>query len=83
MVKVFAEDVAMQMGIELSQVTVVKGRSVDRLDTYLLHLVSGNHEANTVMYQSEFDDLIDGQDYDRMELKLRFALSRLELLLRP
>lgn len=83
MVKVFAEDVAMQMGIELSQVTVVKGRSVDSLDTYLLRLVSGNREANTVMYQSEFDDLIDGQDYDRMELKLRFALSRLELLLRP
>jgi hypothetical protein len=81
MIQEFAADLAAQIGIKLSRVTVVDGRRVGCLDVHLLHLVAHSHKVSVLVYQSELDELQGGSCFERLELKLRAALSRLQMLL--
>lgn len=83
MIQMLAADLAAQMGIKLSRVSVDKGHEVGCMDVYLLNLSSGRHMVSTLVYQSEMDNLQSGVAYDRLDTKIRAALSRLQLLLAP
>ena len=83
MIQEFAADIAKQMGIQLSHVSVVEGRQVGCLDVYLLSLAADDHLVSTLIYQSELDHLQAGTDSGQLEEKIRAALERLQMLLEP
>jgi hypothetical protein len=83
MIREYAEDLATQTGMKLSGVTVVEGRRVGCLDVQLLHLTAENHLVSALVYQSELDELQNGSCCERLETKIRSALSRLQILMEP
>ena len=83
MIKKYAADIAAQMGMQLSRVSVVEGRDIGCLDVHLLKLMSDGQLVSALVYQSELDHLQSGSSCERLELKIRSALSRLQLLLAP
>ena len=83
MIKEYATELATQTGMKLSGVTVVEGRRVGCLDVHLLHLTVDEHMVSALVYQSELDELQNNSCCDRLEMKIRTALSRLQILLEP
>jgi intergrase/recombinase len=81
MIREYVTNFAVQNGIQLSRVQFVEGRSVGCLDVHLLHLVADQHQVSALVYQSELEALQRGTCVDRLDMKLRAALSRLQLLL--
>jgi hypothetical protein len=49
MIKGYSEYLAVQMGIQLSDMPVVEGRDVGCLDVHLLKFHSGVHVSNTLV----------------------------------
>jgi len=76
-------DVATQMGIKLSRVSIVEGRRVGCADVHLLNLAAGGQRVSTLVYQSELDELQSSVSCERLEMKIRTALLRLQMLLEP
>jgi hypothetical protein len=66
------------MGIKLKKITIVDGRDVGCLSVSLLHLSSADQLVSVLVHQSELDDLKNNICCDRLELKVRSALSRLQ-----
>lgn len=84
MIREYTVNLAAQMGIKLSRVSIVEGRKVGCLDVHLLKLAADGQRVSTLVYQSELDGLHSGSSCcERLELKIRSALSRLQLLLAP
>lgn len=83
MIQEYVVDLAAQMGIKLSRVSMVEGRRVGCLDVHLLNLAADGQRVSTLVYQSELDGLQSGSGCERLELKIRSALSRLQMLLEP
>jgi hypothetical protein len=81
MIREYAAELATQSGIQLSQVSVIEGRRVGCLDVHLLHLVSHGKLVSALVYQSELDELQLSSSCDRLEVKIRTALSRLQMML--
>lgn len=81
MIREYVTDLAVQKGIELSEVRLVEGRTVGCLDVHLLHLVTDSHKDSVLVYQSELDALQHGSCTQRLHTKLDTALSRLQKLL--
>ena len=81
MILEYVTNFAVQNGIQLSGVKFVEGRSVGCLDVHLLHLAADNHQVSALVYQSELDALKRGTSVERLDMKLRTALSRLQMLL--
>lgn len=73
----FATDIATQMGIQLSEISVIDGERIGCLDVYLVRLATLNHKSSTLMYQRELDDLANGKPSDGLETKIRSALLRI------
>lgn len=83
MIETFARDIALQMGIQLSRVSIVEGRVVGCLDVHLLNLAAKGQMVSALVYQAELDDLQNGLSSDRLELKIRATLSRLNMMMEP
>jgi hypothetical protein len=83
MIQGYVADIAAQKGIPLLRVSLVEGRTVGCLDVYLLHLAAERQMVSALVYQSELDNLYSGSPCDRLEVKVRVALSRLQMLLNP
>jgi hypothetical protein len=83
MIREYTNNLALQLGIRLSQISVVNGQDVGCLDVYLLHLSSKDKQASVLVYQSELDGLQNGDTGGQLELKVRAALSRLQMSLEP
>lgn len=79
----YAAGLAEQVGIKLSRVSVVEGRRVGCLDMHLLHLAADGQRVSALVSQSELDELQSRSCCERLELKIRAALSRLQVLLEP
>lgn len=77
MIEKYVADLAAEMGIPLSKISVVEGRKVGCLSVHLLHLSSKDNKVSALVHQSELDDLQNDICCDRLELKIRSALSRL------
>jgi hypothetical protein len=83
MVQEYVTDLALQIGIKELKVSVVEGESVGCIDSYLLNISSNGFIVSALVYQSEMDDLDKGLQGERLEIKIRSALSRLKMLLEP
>lgn len=83
MIDEYAADLAAQMGIKLSEISLVEGRDLGCLDVHLLNLAADGHLVSASVYQSELDTLQSGAGCERLELKIRSALLRLQMLLAP
>ena len=81
MIQEYVAALAAQMDIALSRVSVVVGQRVGCLDVHLLTMIAGSHRVSALVYQSELDKLQSNSCCERLELKIRSSLSRLQLLL--
>ena len=81
MIREYASDLAAQLGITLSSVTIVEGRRIGCSDSHLLHLTAVGQKVSALIHQSELDELYNGYYCGRLELKIHSALSRLKLML--
>jgi hypothetical protein len=79
----YITDLALQMGIKISKVSVVDGKTVGCSDAYLLRLYSKGKIVNALLYEAEINDINDKVQNDRLEIRIRSALSRLSLMLEP
>jgi hypothetical protein len=80
-VKALAADIAAEMGIILGRITIVDGQPLGCLDVYLLNMSKNGHLVSALVYQNEIDELEQGRECDRLKIKIRSALQRLELLM--
>lgn len=78
MIKEYAADIAAEMGATLSKISVIEGQRIGCLDVHLLKLACDGQVASALVYQSELDTLQRGVHCDRLEVKIRSALSRLQ-----
>jgi hypothetical protein len=83
MIREYAAEFAAQKGMVLSGIRFVDGRTVGCLDVHLLHLAVDQHQVSALVYQSELDALQCGSCVERLDMKLRKALSRLHMLVEP
>lgn len=83
MIKEYALSLAEQMGIKLSLVSIVDGRLLGCRDSHLLQLYADEQMESALVYQRELDALQDGITRDRLESRVRTALSRLQMLQDP
>ena len=77
MVIEYVTDLARQMGLELSRVTLSKGQTFGCLDARLLSLCAQDRLVIETVHKSELDSLHNGPCSDSLELKVRSALVRL------
>ena len=77
MIQYYVQDIAVQMKIQLSQLSLVEGRNVGCLDVHLLKFSSNGHQQNALVYQSELDKIQTGECCERLESRIRSALSRM------
>jgi hypothetical protein len=80
MIRDYAADIASQMKVQLSDVTVVEGRNLGCCDAHLLKLSGDGQQVSVLLYQSELDELQSNFVGDRLEQRIRSALSRLQTL---
>jgi len=80
MIKEYTSDISDQVGIFLSKIQLIEGSKVGCLDIHLMNLSSEDHIVSVLVYQADIDKLVSGESCDRLELKIRTALSRLNTL---
>jgi hypothetical protein len=83
MVTEYVNDIARQMNVPVSGVTTVEGARTGCLGVHLLNISFKGKAVSALMYQKELEDLQNSVYSDRLELKVRSALLRLQLLLAP
>lgn len=78
----YISDLANQMGIELSTISLVERKSDGRLDdTHSLMMSSKGCNVSTILYQTDLELMKNGSSCDRLELRIQQALSRLQFML--
>ena len=75
MIKDYVHDIATQMKIQLSLLSMDEGRDVGCLDAHLLNLTYNGQQRSALVYQSELDKMQIGECCERLESRIRFALS--------
>jgi hypothetical protein len=80
MIRDYASDIAAQMKVQLSKVTVIEGRKLDCFDAHLLKLDADGQQVSLLLYQSELDELQNNIVGERLEQRIRSAISRLQTL---
>ncbi len=82
MIKDYVSDLASQMGIKLTKVSLSGGLAVACVD-YRLEIASKSHVVSAMIHQSELDSIEKGVCSGFLELKIRAALERLSMQLAP
>ncbi len=80
MIKKYVSNIAVQIGLELSKISLVDGQTLGCRDTHLLSMSIKERIVSTIIYQSDLENLVKGIGCDRLEIRIRMALSRLQLL---
>jgi hypothetical protein len=78
MIEEYATDLASRMGIQLSEISLVEGKAEECLDMHLLHLNAKPNHVCVPIRQQDLEDLQNGSDCTRLDLKLCSALSSLK-----
>jgi len=79
MIQDYVHGIAAQMKIQLSQLSVVEGCNVGCLDAHLLNLTSKGHQQSVLVYQSDLDKIQIGECCEKLEWRIRSALSHLQM----
>jgi hypothetical protein len=80
MIQEYVADLAAQMGIKLSRVSVVDGTLLGCRDSNLLQFYSNGHMESALIYRQELEDLQNGVMRPKLETRIRTALSSLKML---
>ena len=83
MITKYVSDIAAQMGMKLSKVSLVDGRPLGGLDVYLLNMSAKERIVSALIFQADLENLEKGISSDRLEVRMRAALQRLKRLLEP
>jgi translation initiation factor 6 (eIF-6) len=83
MIQEYAADIATQMEIKLSRVSLMGGKTVGDADGFILSLEANGHLVSTLVHQAELDGLESGSNSLHLEEKIRTALERLKILTEP
>jgi predicted solute-binding protein len=75
--------IAAQMKIQLPLVSVVEGLNVGCLNVHLLNVTSNGHLLSVLVYQTELDKIQTGDRCERLESRIRSALSGVQILREP
>lgn len=81
MIHEYTTDIAMQMGVKVSKVTLTKGRALGCYEAALLSVDSDGKVVSEFIHQSDLDHLENGTNCDWLEMKVRAALTRLQIML--
>jgi hypothetical protein len=76
MIKKFVTEIALQVGVPISNVMMVEGH-----DVHFLQIFSGGDLVSTLIQKSELDKLNNGLPSNDLEFKIRNALTRLQFQL--
>jgi hypothetical protein len=74
-------DIAEQMGIKLSKVHLIDGKTVGCKDFHNLLIVAKGCEVGTLIYQEDLTHFKKYGECNRLETKIRESLSRLQKLI--
>ncbi len=80
MIESFVHNLAAEIGISLSHISLVDGTPLGCCDACLLNMAKDKYEVSTLVYQSDIDKMQNGAEVDRLTIKVRSALLRLKLL---
>jgi hypothetical protein len=81
MIQSFVFDIAAQMGVELSTVSLTDGRSFGCVDTYLLNMTASGKTIGAILYKADIEKFKSGAGRDFLEVRIRSTLSRLHQLI--
>ncbi|MFZ4858245.1 MAG: hypothetical protein ACOYL3_17795 [Desulfuromonadaceae bacterium] len=79
MIKSYVTDLAKQMNVPLSTVSTEEGDKLGCLGVHMLNMSYDGKVTSALIYQSEFDSILNNEQCDRLELKVRIALDRLKI----
>jgi hypothetical protein len=79
MIQKYITDLSTQMGIALSQVSVVAGHSIGCLGVDLVYLRSESDQVSVLVYRTDYDSLLNGVVSDRLEKRILTALEKLRV----
>lgn len=78
MIEEYVSDIAARMGIVLPKISVINGRDTGSFRVYILNVGSEGKQVSALVHQSELNEIQNGTDCERLELKIRSVLERLE-----
>lgn len=81
MIMEFVSDISTQMGMKLTKVSLIDGKSVGCLDTHSLMMHSKGCNVSTIVYQSDLEQLESGNECRRLETSIREKLFRLKMMI--
>ena len=79
----YVTDIADQMGIKLSRVSIVDQKPVGCTNAFLLNISLRLHSVNAIVFNSDLGDIENGDSTDKLDARIRAALSRLKMLVEP
>ncbi len=78
MVEKLSKDIAKEIGVDITSVSMFDGHQVGCLDVFLLQLYAQGYSVNALVHQHELDLLDEGGTCDKLNFKIRAALTRLK-----
>ena len=81
MINEYVSELARQMGTKLSKISLTDGTPLGCRDVSLLHISSQESLVSTLIFQADITSLEKGESSDRLEVRIRSAISRLQLIL--
>ena len=79
MIADFITDLASNMNILLTKVSIVDGSTVGCKDSHILNMSSKGKTVSALAFNDELNDLQNCVQNDRLELKIRTALGKLNM----
>jgi hypothetical protein len=76
----FVNNIARQMGIKLSNVSLIDGQTLGCLDSYLIDMTSKGKTVGVLIYKRDIESLLAGTECPRIEVKIRASLLRLQTM---
>lgn len=79
-IKAVVNDIALQSGFHNLDIALVEGEKIGCLDVYLLKISQGKSMTSALVFQNDFDDIMNGTPAVRLESRIRSALERLRVM---
>jgi len=79
----YLTDLASKMNIKLSKVSIINGSTVGCRDLHILNVSSKGQTVSALVFNDELADLQNGTQNDRLELRIRCALEKMNIKLAP
>lgn len=78
MIEKLSRDIAAEIGLDIANVSLFDGHQVGCLDVFLLQMYAQGYSVNALVHQHEVDLIEQGGTSDKLNYKIRAALTRLK-----